>query len=43
MAFNEIKPTGTLRADTPQAGGANPRMVPLLAVVKDNQKEKQKH
>ncbi len=36
MAFNEIKPTGTLRADTPQAGGANPRMVPLLAVVKDN-------
>ena len=36
MAWNEIKPTGALRANTPQAGGASPNMVPLLAVVKDN-------
>lgn len=36
MAYNIIRPTGTRRASTPQAGGANPRTVPLLAIVKDN-------
>jgi len=36
MAYNIIKTKGAPRAYTPQSGGANPRMVPLLGVVKDN-------
>ena len=36
MAYDEIKPTGGTRASKPDAGGANIRSVPVLAVVKDN-------
>ena len=36
MAWNIIKPSGVPKAYTPQAGGANARTVPLLAIVKDN-------
>ena len=36
MATNLIKPQGVPKAFTPQAGGANPRMAPLIGIVKDN-------
>ena len=36
MAYDAIKPTGSRKASRPEAGGANTRTVPMLAVVKDN-------
>ena len=36
MAWNLFRRRGVQKAYTPYSGGANPRMVPLLAVVKDN-------
>ena len=36
MATNIIKPQGVPKAFTPEAGGANPRMAPLIGIVKDN-------
>lgn len=36
MAYNVIKPHGVPKAYTPQAGGANPRLAPLIGIVKSN-------
>jgi|694.fasta_scaffold17474_8 hypothetical protein len=36
MAQDVIKPKGPLKRSSPDAGGANPRMVPALGIVKDN-------
>lgn len=36
MAIDAIKPTGWTKGSRPEAGGANTRSVPMLAVVKDN-------
>lgn len=36
MAYDDIKPKGATRASKPDAGGANIRSVPVLAIVKDN-------
>jgi len=36
MAIDVIKPTGQLKRSSPTAGGANPRLVPTLGIVKDN-------
>lgn len=36
MAYDVIKPTGSAKASRPEAGGANTRSVPMLAIVKDN-------
>lgn len=36
MAWDIFKPRGPTKASRPEAGGANTRMVPVLAIVKDN-------
>jgi len=36
MAVDIQKPAGALKRSTPQAGGANPRLVPAFGIVKDN-------
>jgi len=36
MAHDFFKPTGSTRASTPYAGGANARIAPVIAIVKDN-------
>lgn len=36
MAEDIIKPKGQLKRSTPERGGANPRVAPVLGVVKDN-------
>lgn len=36
MAQDVIKPSGSLKRSNPESGGANPRMVPALGIVKDN-------
>ncbi len=33
---NIIKTTGTIKASTPNSGGANPRLAPVFGVVKNN-------
>ncbi len=36
MAEDIIKPKGSLKRSSPDSGGANPRLTPVLAIVKDN-------
>jgi hypothetical protein len=36
MAEDIIKPKGPLKRSSPDSGGANPRLTPVLAIVKDN-------
>ena len=36
MAKDIIKPKGTLKRSRPDSGGANPRLTPVLGIVKDN-------
>jgi len=36
MAIDVRKPTGQLKRSSPTAGGANPRLTPVLGIVKDN-------
>lgn len=36
MAIDIQKPTGALKRSSPDAGGANPRLVPSFGIVKDN-------
>ena len=36
MAWDDFIPRGSRKASTPQAGGANPRLVPVIGIVKDN-------
>jgi hypothetical protein len=36
MAEDVIKPKGSLKRSSPDAGGANPRLTPVLGIVKDN-------
>lgn len=36
MPYETVNPNGVSRSRTPQAGGSNPQMVPVFAIVKDN-------